>query len=59
MAGVKELTSMDNNELGNHAPDAGETIADQRAGPGIVVLSTAMQLLHMNRQAAELKPNPL
>lgn len=32
----------------------GETIADQRAGPGIVVLSTSMQLLHMNRQAAIL-----
>lgn len=34
--------------------DAGEMIADQRAGPGIVVLSTSMQLLHMNRQAAVL-----
>jgi len=31
-----------------------EIIADQRAGPGIVVLSSSMQLLHMNRQAAEL-----
>ena len=45
---------MDNNDLGNQALDAGETIADQRAGPGIVVLSTSMQLLHMNRQAADL-----
>ncbi len=34
--------------------DEGEAIADQRAGPGIVVLSTSMQLLHMNRQAAIL-----
>jgi DNA-binding CsgD family transcriptional regulator len=31
-----------------------DTIADQRAGPGIVVLSSSLQLLHMNRQAAEL-----
>ena len=31
-----------------------EAIADQRAGPGIVVLSSTMQLLHMNRQASEL-----
>jgi DNA-binding CsgD family transcriptional regulator len=35
-------------------PDPAETLADQRAGPGIVVLSSAMQLLHMNRQASEL-----
>ncbi len=34
--------------------DPGENIADQRAGPGIVVLSTSMQLLHMNRQAVDL-----
>ncbi len=34
--------------------DEGELIVDQRAGPGIVVLSTSMQLLHMNRQAAIL-----
>lgn len=31
-----------------------DNLADQRAGAGIVVLSAAMQLLHMNRQAAEL-----
>ena len=35
-------------------PDTAETLADQRAGPGIVVLSASMQLLHMNRQASEL-----
>lgn len=34
--------------------DQVETLAGQRAGPGIVVLSATMQLLHMNRQAAEL-----
>ncbi len=34
--------------------DPGDVVAEQRAGPGIVVLSTAMQLLHMNRQAADL-----
>src|SRR5437867_1215643 len=34
--------------------DQVDTIADQRTGPGIVVLSSSMQLLHMNRQAAEL-----
>ena len=34
--------------------DSGDTIAEQRSGPGIVVLSTSMQLLHMNRQASEL-----
>ena len=34
--------------------DPGENIAEQRAGPGIVVLSTSMQLLHMNRQAVDL-----
>ncbi len=34
--------------------DPSETLADQRAGPGIVVMSAAMQLLHMNRQASEL-----
>ncbi len=44
---------MDNNAE-HPSVDAGETIADQRAGPGIVVLSTSMQLLHMNRQAAML-----
>ncbi|HMS83358.1 MAG TPA: LuxR C-terminal-related transcriptional regulator [Nitrospira sp.] len=31
-----------------------DALADQRAGSGIVVLSTSMQLLHMNRQATEL-----
>ena len=31
-----------------------DSLADQRAGAGIVVLSSSMQLLHMNRQAAEL-----
>jgi DNA-binding CsgD family transcriptional regulator len=36
------------------SPDPAETLADQRAGPGIVVLSASMQLLHMNRQASEL-----
>ncbi len=36
------------------SPDPSETLADQRAGPGIVVLSASMQLLHMNRQASEL-----
>lgn len=34
--------------------DQVDTIADQRTGPGIVVLSSSLQLLHMNRQAAEL-----
>ncbi len=34
--------------------DPGDVVADQRAGPGIVVLSTSMQLLHMNRQAGDL-----
>ncbi|WP_455245769.1 response regulator transcription factor [Petrachloros mirabilis] len=34
--------------------DPSETIADQRSGPGIVVLSASMQLLHMNRQASDL-----
>ena len=31
-----------------------DTVADQRVGSGIVVLSATMQLLHMNRQASEL-----
>ena len=35
-------------------PDPTDTLADQRAGPGIVVLSASMQLLHMNRQASDL-----
>lgn len=34
--------------------DPADALADQRAGPGIVVMSAAMQLLHMNRQASEL-----
>lgn len=34
--------------------DPADALADQRAGAGIVVLSSSMQLLHMNRQAAEL-----
>ena len=34
--------------------DQTDALADQRAGSGIVVLSTSMQLLHMNRQASEL-----
>lgn len=35
-------------------PDPSEILADQRAGPGIVVLSASLQLLHMNRQASDL-----
>ncbi len=31
-----------------------DSITEQRAGPGIVVLSSSLQLLHMNRQASEL-----
>jgi DNA-binding CsgD family transcriptional regulator len=34
--------------------DQTDSLADQRAGSGIVVLSTSMQLLYMNRQASEL-----
>ncbi|MBX3237342.1 MAG: response regulator transcription factor [Nitrospiraceae bacterium] len=34
--------------------DSADGLVDQRAGAGIVVLSSSMQLLHMNRQAAEL-----
>ena len=34
--------------------DPTDTLADQRVGSGIVVLSASMQLLHMNRQASEL-----
>lgn len=34
--------------------DQSDGLADQRAGSGIVVLTAAMQLLHMNRQASEL-----
>lgn len=36
------------------SPDQVENIAEQRTGSGIVVLSSSMQLLHMNRQASEL-----
>jgi DNA-binding CsgD family transcriptional regulator len=35
-------------------PDQTDGFVDQRAGSGIVVLSSSMQLLHMNRQASEL-----
>ena len=45
---------MDNQSAQADPNDPGEIIADQRAGPGIVVLSTSMQLLHMNRQASDL-----
>jgi DNA-binding CsgD family transcriptional regulator len=34
--------------------DQTDSLADQRSGSGIVVLSASMQLLHMNRQASEL-----
>ena len=34
--------------------DPTDTLADQRVGSGIIVLSASMQLLHMNRQASEL-----
>jgi DNA-binding NarL/FixJ family response regulator len=37
-----------------NAQDSPDSLIDQRAGAGIVVLSSSMQLLHMNRQAAEL-----
>ncbi|THJ16077.1 MAG: hypothetical protein CAF44_016900, partial [Nitrospira sp. CG24D] len=40
-------------ESTQHA-DQSDGLADQRAGSGIVVLTAAMQLLHMNRQATEL-----
>lgn len=45
---------MDNQSPQTNPNDPGEIIADQRSGPGIVVLSTSMQLLHMNRQASDL-----
>ena len=43
----------------SHSPDNSATghadsITEQRAGPGIIVLSSSLQLLHMNRQASEL-----
>ena len=34
--------------------DPSDGLAEQRAGSGIVVLTSSMQLLHMNRQASEL-----
>jgi DNA-binding CsgD family transcriptional regulator len=34
--------------------DPADSLAEQRTGAGIVVLSSSMQLLHMNKQAAEL-----
>ena len=34
--------------------DPADSLAEQRAGAGIVVLSSSMQLLHMNKQAADL-----
>lgn len=34
--------------------EAADAFADQRAGSGIIVLSSSIQLLHMNRHAAEL-----
>lgn len=37
-----------------HSQEPADNLVDQRAGAGIVVLSSSMQLLHMNRQAAEL-----
>ncbi len=45
---------MDTQQTPSNPNDPGEVIADQRSGPGIVVLSTSMQLLHMNRQASDL-----
>src|SRR5262245_43842010 len=35
-------------------PGLSETLAGQLPGPGIVVFSTSMQSLHMNRQASQL-----
>jgi DNA-binding NarL/FixJ family response regulator len=37
-----------------NAQEPVDNLADQRAGAGIVVLSSSMQLLHINRQATEL-----
>lgn len=31
-----------------------ENIAEQRSGPGIIVMTSGMRLIHMNRQATEL-----
>ncbi len=41
-------------ENGQSPGDPGDVVAEQRVGPGIVVLTTSTQLLHMNRQAADL-----
>ena len=41
-------------ENATYPKDSPDSLIDQRAGAGIVVLSASMQLLHMNRQAAEL-----
>jgi DNA-binding CsgD family transcriptional regulator len=41
-------------ETPSRSIDQSDPLADQRAGSGIVVLTAAMQLLHMNRQASEL-----
>lgn len=37
-----------------NSQEPADNLADQRTGSGIVVLSSSMQLLHMNRQATEL-----
>lgn len=37
-----------------NSQEPADNVVDQRAGAGIVVLTSSMQLLHMNRQAAEL-----
>lgn len=41
-------------DTSGRSTDSSDPLADQRAGSGIVVLTAAMQLLHMNRQASEL-----
>lgn len=42
------------NSVDKSSPVHIDSITEQRAGPGIVVLSSSLQLLHMNRQASEL-----
>lgn len=42
------------NSVDNSPHGQMDAITDQRAGPGIIVLSSSLQLLHMNRQASEL-----
>lgn len=42
------------NSVDKSSPVYVDSITEQRAGPGIVVLSSSLQLLHMNRQASEL-----